>query len=59
MKYFIYKTALFFQGMGFVCCQTLHLPTRELKRQMVKTRQSLPTGKKGKLSSKPLKIMQK
>lgn len=59
MNYFFYKTALFFQSMGFVCCQAVHLPTREIKRQMVKTKQGLPTGKKGKLSSKPLKMMQK
>ena len=59
MNYFFYKTALFFQSMGFVCCQTVHLPTRALKRQMVKTRQNLPTGKKGNLLSKPLKMLQK
>lgn len=59
MNYFFYKTALFFQSMGFVCCQAVHLPTREIKRQMVKTKRKLPVGKKGKLSSKPLKMMQK
>lgn len=59
MKLFFYKTALFFQGVGFVCCRTIHLPTKKFKRQMVKTKRQLPVGKKGKLSSKPLKMMKK
>ena len=41
MKTFIYQVALFFQGMGFVTCQSVGVPTREIKRKMVCTRNKM------------------
>ena len=41
MKKFIYQVALFFQGMGFVTCQSMGVPTNNLKRKMVNTRNKM------------------
>ena len=41
MKTFLYQVALFFQGMGFVTCQSMGVPTYNLKRKMVNTRNKM------------------
>ena len=41
MKMFLYKISLLFQSWGVIVCQTVDVPTFELKKRMVVTRRKL------------------